>query len=551
MVGEGGMGRVWAARQVGSPLQRLVAVKTAISGQSQTPEFQRLFMDEARIASLIHHPHVCGVYELGEEKGTLYLVMEWCDGASLRQVMDKLPNSRMDLGVASRIVANTAAGLHAAHELEDSDGTKLRVVHRDVSPQNILISKNGHIKVADFGVAKAQGQLHRPTETGEMKGKLAYMAPEQVTAKDIDHRADIFALGCVLYEVTVGRRPFQGEGALSTLYQLLEQNVAAPTDVVADYPAELSQIVLKALAKDPEGRFQTAEDLRIALEGWIASSGSKASEREIAQLLRATTGGEIDDKSRKINEAVARLNELPSERPDATGRNSRPTSPAAPVSRAGREGASTVDRGVATGNVREKTTSWWLPVGAGLSVLAVVIVLARGSLGGTDEPVEQEPAATPPAAAHASSGTEPSEEATGIEAVKPTKQEVAPVLITVRTIPPNASIRIDDGTPVEAPYSLELAPSTALRTIEAIAPNHESVTRQVAFDQTREIVLELPRERSASGWRKPRTRAKAESAPATTAPAVIEAPASREPGTLPTGPGKRPRALDDDNPFAG
>ena len=158
------MGRVWAARQVGSPLQRLVAVKTAISGQSQTPEFQRLFMDEARIASLIHHPHVCGVYELGEEKGTLYLVMEWCDGSSLRQVMDKLPNGRMDLAVAARIVANVAAGLHAAHELEDSDGTKLRVVHRDVSPQNILLSKNGHVKVADFGVAKARGELHRPTE---------------------------------------------------------------------------------------------------------------------------------------------------------------------------------------------------------------------------------------------------------------------------------------------------------------------------------------------------------------------------------------------------
>src|SRR5688572_32613328 len=121
------MGRVWAARQVGSPLQRLVAVKTAISGQSQTAEFQRLFMDEARIASLILHPHVCGVYELGEDKGVMYLVMEWCDGASLRQVMDNVPGSRMDLGVAVRIVAGVGAGLHAAHELEDNDGTKLRV----------------------------------------------------------------------------------------------------------------------------------------------------------------------------------------------------------------------------------------------------------------------------------------------------------------------------------------------------------------------------------------------------------------------------------------
>jgi serine/threonine-protein kinase len=217
--------------------------------------------------------------------------------------------------------------------------------------------------VADFGVAKAQGQLHRPTETGEMKGKLAYMAPEQVTAKEIDHRADIFALGCVLYEITVGRRPFQGEGALSTLYQLLEQNVAPPGEVVAGYPEELASIVLKALTKDPEGRFPTAEDLRIALEGWLASTGSKANEREIAALLRATLGDEIDQKSRNINEAAARLKEGPSERSDGTP--SRRSQPAQGITASGhREAATTVDRGVATGGVREKSSSWWLPLGA-------------------------------------------------------------------------------------------------------------------------------------------------------------------------------------------
>jgi len=384
------MGRVWAARQVGSPLQRLVAVKTAISGHSQTPEFQRLFMDEARIASLIHHPHVCGVYELGEEKGTLYLVMEWCDGASLRQVMDQLENGRMDLAVAARIVASVAAGLHAAHELEDSDGTKLRVVHRDVSPQNILISKNGHVKVADFGVAKAQGQLHRPTETGEMKGKLAYMSPEQVTAKDIDHRADIFALGCVLYEVTVGRRPFQGEGALSTLYQLLEQAVASPTEIVAGYPPALAEIVLKALAKDAAERYQTAEDLRIALESWIASIGSNVSEREIAAVLKATLSGEIDEKSKRINDALTHMKESSTEGSDSrSDRNSLQTST---MTQEGprREGAITEDRGVATGNIREKS-SWWLPVGAAFAVLGVVVALARGSWG----PAEQALAVAP------------------------------------------------------------------------------------------------------------------------------------------------------------
>ena len=537
------MGRVWAARQVGSPLQRLVAVKTAISSQSQTPEFQRLFMDEARIASLIHHPNVCGVYELGEENGTLYLVMEWCDGASLRQVMDKLPEGRMDLSVAARIVANVAAGLHAAHELEDSDGTKLRVVHRDVSPQNILISKNGHVKVADFGVAKAQGQLHRPTETGEMKGKLAYMAPEQVTAKDIDQRADIFALGCVLYEVTTGRRPFQGEGALSTLYQLLEQAVAAPGEVCPGYPAELSAIVLKALTKDPDGRYQTAEDLRVALEGWIASTGSKANEREINGLLRATLGDEVDQKSRSINESAARLKERPSVGPESIER-SPPSTVTRPEGR-NREAASTMDRGVATAGVREKSSSWLLPVGAGLAVLMLVVVLAKGTLG-TVEPVSLAPAPAP-----AASVTIPV--ATSELPVLPSQASLPEpsvaskeVQITVRTIPPNAIIRIDDGGPIEAPYTLSTPSSEEPRTIRVSAPNYTSVTRRIAFDQTREIVLELA---PAPSHRRNRPHAKPDGTSSPLAPSVDLAPVQpREPGTLPP---KRRRSLDVDNPFAG
>jgi serine/threonine-protein kinase len=544
MVGEGGMGRVWAARQVGSPLQRLVAVKTAISGQSQTPEFQRLFMDEARIASLIHHPHVCGVYELGEEQGTLYLVMEWCDGSSLRQVMDKLPNGKMDLAVAARIVANVAAGLHAAHELEDSDGTKLRVVHRDVSPQNVLLSKNGHVKVADFGVAKAQGQLHRPTETGEMKGKLAYMAPEQVTAKDIDHRADIFALGCVLYEVTVGRRPFQGEGALSTLYQLLEQAVMSPVEACPGYPPELAAIVLKALAKDADERFQTAEDLRVALEGWVASTGSKANEREIAALLRATVGDEIDQKSRAINESAAKLKERPSDRPDTVDGNSRPSSAEAPESRT-REGASTVDRGVATGRVHEKSSSWLLPVGAGLAVLALVVVLAKSTLG-TSSAEPAAPTVTPgPAVVTPITTNVP-------PPVSPVATDTPPPLprnvqITLRTIPPNAMITIDEGEPVDAPYTLQTQPQAGLRSIKASAPNYASVTREVLFDQTREIVLELTPLATTGPQRKnkPRTRPEPASAPSSVDSTLVK---PREPGVLPT---KRPRALDEDNPFAG
>jgi serine/threonine-protein kinase len=447
-------------------------------------------------------------------------------------------------------VANVAAGQHAAHELEDSDGTKLRVVHRDVSPQNILISKNGHVKVADFGVAKAQGQLHRPTETGEMKGKLAYMAPEQVTAKDIDHRADIFALGCVLYEVTVGRRPFHGEGALSTLYQLLEQSVTSPTEILPGYPVDLADIVLKALAKDPAQRYQTAEELRVALEGWITTCGSAVSEREIAALMRTTLGGEIDDKQRRINDATAKLKDRPIEGNAGLqhSRNSEPTNPDGQASRR-REGAITEDRGVATGNVREKS-SWWLPVGAAAAVLALVAVLAKGTLG-TDQATTPapEPAAAstpPPTIIIPSPSLAATARPSALDPEPSSRPETQQVKITVRTIPAHARIRIDDGEPVTTPFTVEQAASKQLRQITASAPSYTSVTRQVSFDQSQEIVLELER---ASSHRQPARRPRAASSEPTPAaqnpePAPVK---PRDPST----PGKRPRTLDEANPFAG
>jgi serine/threonine-protein kinase len=346
-----------------------------------------------------------------------------------------------------------------------------------------------------------------------------------------------------LYEVTVGRRPFQGEGALSTLYQLLEQNVASPVEVCPGYPAELSGIVLKTLVKDPEGRFQTAEDLRIALEGWIASTGSKANEREIGALLRATLGDEVDQKSRSINEAAAKLKEGREERAESMTARRSQSAQGAPAS-GRREGTTTVDRGVATGGVREKSSSWWLPVGAGLSVLALVVVLAKGTLG-TVQPEPAAPTVTPapsvviPVATH-----EPP------IAVQPAPPEPAVVTsgvqITVRTIPQNANIRIDDGEPVEAPYTFTAVRSAEARTIRASAPNYMSLTRSVVFDQTREIVVELT---PAPGQRKNKPRGKVDSTPTPQAPSVDLAPVKpREPGELPP---KRPRALDEDNPFAG
>jgi eukaryotic-like serine/threonine-protein kinase len=306
-VGEGGMGRVWAARNVGSALQRLVAVKTAIRDDEERTELRHLFMDEARIALLVRHPNVCGVHEFGEHEGILYQVMEWCDGASLRQVLDRLPDGRMNLPVAARIMAKVSAGLHAAHELLDDDGVPMHVVHRDVSPQNILISTSGQVKVTDFGVAKAHGQLHRPHDTGDVKGKLSYMAPEQILGQVVDRRADIFALGCILYEATTGHGPFARETSPTSLVQLLSEPIVAPRVHCPDYPDELSAIVLRALAKQPADRYTSAEQLGVALESWLVAKALVVSERTIANMMKVAVGGFTQDKAARIERALGSL----------------------------------------------------------------------------------------------------------------------------------------------------------------------------------------------------------------------------------------------------
>lgn len=304
-VGEGGMGRVWAARNISSVLQRIVAVKTAIRRDEQRAELRNLFMDEARIALLVRHPNVCGVNEFGEHEGVLYQVMEWCDGASLRQVLDRLPGGRMDVPIAVRIMAKVSAGLHAAHELLDDDGVPMHVVHRDVSPQNILISTSGQVKVTDFGVAKANGQLHRPLGNADVKGKLSYIAPEQIMGGEVDRRADIFALGSILYEATTGHCPFSCEGAPSTPYQLISQPIVPPQKWVPSYPPELSQIVLGALGKDPADRYVTAEQFGVALESWLVKRSLVVTERTIADMMITAVGPFTREKQKRIEQSLA------------------------------------------------------------------------------------------------------------------------------------------------------------------------------------------------------------------------------------------------------
>jgi eukaryotic-like serine/threonine-protein kinase len=304
-IGAGGMGRVWVARELNAPGRtRLVAVKTALAEEGASESFYRVLFDEARIASLLTHPNVCTIHGAERDRGVVYLTMDYSDGGSLRELLDAMPERRLEIPMAARIVARVCSGLHAAHELLGEDGEPLHVVHRDVSPQNILISTSGQVRLTDFGVAKARGQIHAPTQTGEVKGKLSYMAPEQVTTRDIDRRADIFALGCVLYEATVGERPYAGGDALATLYQLLEEPLTPPSVKSPGYPPELEKIIMRAMERDREARFATAEELGRALERFLLGEKAMVSDARIADLVKKTLADSIARRSSAIAEAI-------------------------------------------------------------------------------------------------------------------------------------------------------------------------------------------------------------------------------------------------------
>jgi eukaryotic-like serine/threonine-protein kinase len=292
------MAEVWAGKPEGGGISRAVAIKVVRPEFAVDAEYARMFIDEAVVASAIRHPNICETYELGRDENLLFMVLEWVAGDSLGGLMRGVQPEPLPYEIAARICAEACAGLHAAHDATDADGNPLGVVHRDVSPPNILVSVHGHVKVSDFGIAKAKNQLHARTRTGEIKGKLAYIPPEQVLGQGIDRRVDIYAMGCVLYVLTLGLRPF-GSGA-SALGKIVRGTFRKPRELVAAYPEELERIVCRALAADRQQRYQTAEEMRFELEQWLITRPRPTQAADVARLVRER----LTDERRKMIDAL-------------------------------------------------------------------------------------------------------------------------------------------------------------------------------------------------------------------------------------------------------
>jgi serine/threonine protein kinase len=302
--GRGGMASVWVARLQGKHgFEKLVAIKTILPHNSHDLRFRKMFLDEARIASGIEHVNVARILDLGEQQGLLYLVMEWIEGDSLAKLQAAVESrgARVSPGIALRAVADACAGLHAAHEQRDRNGAHLGVVHRDVSPQNILLSTEGVTKVIDFGIAKAHSRIAGDTTDGALKGKLAYMSPEQAYGREIDRRADVWSLGAVLYHLLAGTPPFKGETEAAT-FAFLTSGLP-PQPLPRNVPPPVADIVRRALGP-LDRRYATAAELQRALEAAMLEARLVTNLADVGAYVQQYVGERVSARKALVRQAI-------------------------------------------------------------------------------------------------------------------------------------------------------------------------------------------------------------------------------------------------------
>jgi eukaryotic-like serine/threonine-protein kinase len=303
---DGGMASVWVARLRGKHgFEKLVAIKTILPQFAADERFQQMFLDETRIASRIEHANVAQIVDVGEQHDITYLVMEWVDGDSLSRLYRALKkkNIALPMNVLLRIVADACGGLHAAHELRDDRGALLGVVHRDVSPQNILVSSRGMAKLIDFGIAKARDRVVGETNAGLLKGKIHYMAPEQALGGTVDRRADVFAVGALLYHLLSGAPPFDGQNQLAVLQRLTSKQ--PPMPLSSAVPPQVAAVVRRSLAYSPDARFATAAELQAAIESAMIETRLTCTQAQVADFVAAHGASRTASRKEAIDLALS------------------------------------------------------------------------------------------------------------------------------------------------------------------------------------------------------------------------------------------------------
>ncbi len=426
---QGGMAEIWLARQTGlRGFEKLVVIKRMVSSLGSDPEYLEMFFSEARLAAALSHHHIVQIYDLGEHQGAPYIVMEYLDGedlAAVRRTAQKQGNPIPD-AYAVKYVSMAAEGLHYAHTRQGPDGNPLFIVHRDVSPQNLVATMDGGLKVVDFGIAKLASTA---TYSGKLKGKLAYMSPEQARGEELDGRADVFALGVVLFELLTRTRLTPKMNDLQLLdFMAGGRPFDLPTQRRPELAPALEAIVVKALARNREARFGSARELQDALEAWLVSQQQAVTANELRDWLRGVFAQRILERRRLIDAA----NQV------------EPSSPVevqnlAQLARHGSDSSSRSSPGLRTVSTAPQKKKPVVAVGvaaaAALLLGALFLVVPRGS-----PAMQPQPPPTPPP----------------LEPVAPPAPPAppAPTRLGIDTVPGGAKLIVDGVERGEAPLSL-------------------------------------------------------------------------------------------------
>jgi serine/threonine-protein kinase len=315
-LGHGGMADVYLAVAHGpARFNKLVVIKQIRAQFAEDPEFLSMFLDEARLAARLSHPNVVQTNEVGDDAGRYFMAMEYLEGQPLNRITHRVaksrgPNGGLDLGVYLRILVDVLAGLHHAHDLADYDGTPLGVVHRDVTPHNVFVTYDGQVKIVDFGIAKALSSSAE-TRTGVLKGKVAYMAPEQMRGERVDRRADVFSVGVMLWEASTGRRLWKGKPDVAILSEVTSGRMPPPSTVNPDVPPRLESICMRALAPDRDERYASAAELSADIESFLDDRAERLTLRDLGRLVssvfqdeRAQLRAIVDNQLRSTRDLV-------------------------------------------------------------------------------------------------------------------------------------------------------------------------------------------------------------------------------------------------------
>ena len=302
----GGMAEVWRAKTFGAGgFERIVAIKRILPNIAEDEEFISMFLDEAKITVQLNNANIAQIYELDNKVGSYYIAMEYVSGKDMRAVFDRCRKrgEPAPIPLTCYIIAECCKGLDYAHHAKDRQGRDMGIVHRDVSPQNALLSYDGEVKVIDFGIAKAAGKATK-TQAGILKGKFGYMSPEQIRGLPLDGRSDLFAIGVCLYEMLTGERLFVGDSDFSVLEKVRKVDVLPPSHFNRKIPAPLEAIVMKALAKDVDDRYQRCSDLGEALIAFMYSTGNTFARKDLAAFMKATFAEDFEKEKVRLAEYV-------------------------------------------------------------------------------------------------------------------------------------------------------------------------------------------------------------------------------------------------------